>query len=127
MIQDDGQRARDFKQLRWTLQGLAAAGSDQQTLFPDATAKADELASDFTRWASVIRNTYDDGLSKDQVDSLVAIDQKLTTMSRDGAEFDADLWTDTALVTSEHWAEVRRFATSALEAFGWNGSTSEHE
>jgi hypothetical protein len=36
-------------------------------------------------------------------------------MSRDGADFDADLWTDTALRTSEHWAEVRRLASAAIE------------
>ena len=50
-------------------------------------------------------------------------------MSRDGAEFDADLWTEAALATSEHWADVRRLALSALDAFQWvvNGSDEEKD
>jgi hypothetical protein len=40
-------------------------------------------------------------------------------MSRDGSEFDVDLWTDAALSTSELWADVRRQALAALDAFGW--------
>ena len=38
-------------------------------------------------------------------------------MSRDGAEFDAELWTDAALTGSVHWAEVRTLAAAALAAF----------
>ena len=44
------------------------------------------------------------------------LERKLVTMSRDGAEFDAELWTEAALRNSEHWAEVRVLAQSALEA-----------
>jgi hypothetical protein len=38
-------------------------------------------------------------------------------MSRDGTELDADLWTDAAVRTSEQWADVRRLANAALDAF----------
>ena len=38
-------------------------------------------------------------------------------MARDGAEFDADIWTDEAVRTSEHWAEVRALAAAALDEF----------
>ena len=39
-------------------------------------------------------------------------------MARDGAEFDADMWTDEAVRTSVHWAEVRELAEAVLEQFG---------
>jgi hypothetical protein len=38
-------------------------------------------------------------------------------MSRDGADFDADLWTDEAIRTSVHWRDVRALAAAALAAF----------
>jgi hypothetical protein len=110
-------RSWHFKQLRWSLQALAAAGSAQRPLFPDSVVTADELALDFDHWAEVVRGNYE--LSTLQTDSLAAIDRKLATISRDGDEFDVELWTDAALRTSEHWAGVRRLAAAGLEAFGW--------
>ena len=41
------------------------------------------------------------------------------SMSRDGAEFDLDLWTDAAVAGSEQWTDVRRLAAAALDAFDW--------
>jgi hypothetical protein len=119
MHEDDGQRSSHFNQLRWSLQGLAIAGSEQRPLFPEYVPDADDLAFDFDRWASVVRSSYEGDLSRSQTDSLAAIEEKLATMSRDGAEFDVELWTEAALSSSEHWADVRRLASSALEAFGW--------
>ena len=113
------ERARDFHQLRRSLRSLAAAGSDQRTLFPDDVIAPDQLALDFGHSALVVRGHYESDLSEEQADALATLDQKLVTMSRDGAEFDADLWTDAALRTSEHWGYVRTLALSALEAFGW--------
>jgi hypothetical protein len=117
MTDENAQRSWHLKQLRWSLQGLAAAGSEQRTLFPDHAAKPDELAFHYEHWASVVRGHYEGELSPAQIESLAAIDRKLATMSRDGAEFDADLWTEAALNSSEHWADVRRLASSALDAF----------
>jgi hypothetical protein len=122
--EDGAQRAWHFKQLRWSLQSLATAGSDQRTLFPDHVVKPDDLAFDYDHWAAVIRSQYDTELSSSELDALAAIDQKLATMSRDGAEFDAELWTEAALASSEHWADVRRLAALALEAFGWSVESS---
>jgi hypothetical protein len=119
MTEENAQRAWHFRQLRWSLQGLAIAGSNQRTLFPDYLMRADELAFDFDHWALLVRGNYGNDLSASQAESLAAIDRKFTTMSRDAAEFDVELWTEEACRTSEHWAEVRRLATSALEAFGW--------
>jgi hypothetical protein len=119
MTDDNTQRSVHFKQLRWSLQGLAMAGSEQGTLFPESVESAGELASDYDHWASVVRCNYETDLSQAQTESLAAIDRKLETMSRDGAEFDAELWTDAALTSSQHWADVRSLAAGALEAFGW--------
>jgi hypothetical protein len=118
-VNDTAQRGWHFKRLRWSLQSLAAAGSEQPTLFPEHMMKADDLALDFDHWASFVRATYERDLSAAQADALAAIDRKLSTMSREGAEFDLDLWTDAALRTSELWADVRLLAAAALEAFGW--------
>ena len=61
----------------------------------------------------------DDHLTDIRRSSLHAIAAKLATMSRDGAEFDAELWTEAAMAASEHWADVRRLAAAALDAFEW--------
>jgi len=119
MPEDDALRSWHFRQLKWSLHSLARAGSPQRLLFPDQAVNADELAFQFDHWTATIRGAYDAGLSPSQRDALAAIAGKLATMSRDGAEFDLDLWTETALSASEHWAEVRRLAAAALEAFGW--------
>jgi hypothetical protein len=126
MAVSDERPLRDwhFKQLRWSLRALAAAGSHQRTLFPDHAPTADELAFDFEHWAGIIRSEYEGELSRPQADSLAAIDRKLATMSRHGVEFDLELWTDSALSGSEHWADVRGLAATALEAFGWAVDTA---
>lgn len=108
-----------YRRLKWSLQSLAASGSDQPLLFPDHAVKAGDLASDFDHWSSAIRANDEAELSDARAQALAAIDRQLALMSRDGAEFDLELWTEAALRTSEHWADVRRLATSALEAFGW--------
>ena len=117
--EDNIERSRDFDQLRRSLRSLAAAGSEQPPLFPDSVATADQLARDFDQCAAAVRTNYGSDLSENQADALASIERKLATMSRDGAEFDAELWTEAALRTSEHWADVRTLALSALEAFGW--------
>jgi hypothetical protein len=112
-------RASSFKRLRISLHRLATAGAEQRTLFPDSAASAGELASDYDQSATVIREDFEGELSPSQSEALAAIDRKLVLMSRDEAEFGVELWTDGAVSTSEHWAEIRRLAAAALEAFGW--------
>lgn len=109
-----------FRQLKWSLQGLAALASDQLALFPGSVARADELALDFDQGASVVREHYQHDLSPAQAGVLESLCRKLSTMSRDGADFDVDIWTDAALASSEHWAQVRSLAAAALDAFGWS-------
>jgi hypothetical protein len=113
------QRDGHFRELRWILRGLATVGSDQQALFPDHVEKPDKLALEFDRCVSLIRGEYGPDLSVAQAGVLTAIEEKLATIARDSTAFDTDLWTDEALRASEHWADVRRLACSALEAFGW--------
>ena len=90
-----------------------------QDFTADGDVPASDLASRFDQWATVVRRGYEAELSPAQSEALAVIDRKLATMSDDGAEFDADLWTDAALISSEHWAELRRLASSALDTFGW--------
>ena len=112
-------RAWHFKQLRWSLQALARAGSQQPALFPERAESADELAFDFEHWADLVGDVYAAELSAEQQAGLSAIRDKLTAMSRDNADFDLDLWTDSALRGSEHWVEIRAMASDALKAFDW--------
>jgi hypothetical protein len=124
---DEARRPWHFKQLRWVLQALAQTGSVQPMLFPEQTPNADDLAFGFDHWTSVVRQHYGADLSPDQDAALDAITRKLATMSRDGAEFDADLWTEAALASSEHWTDIRRLASSALETFEWVDEASDSD
>jgi hypothetical protein len=120
--EETAQRDWRFRQLKWSLQALAAAGSAQQELFPEQASTADDLAFAFDHWLTVVRDEHGSDLSPAELDALSAIERKLAMMSKDGAEFDLELWTDGALRTSEHWAEVRALAQTALEVV--EGTTS---
>ena len=106
-----------LRELVHVIRQLAAAGSGQPALFADEPVTASELMRAFDQRALAVRDSYDDRLSPSQIESLTALERKLSTMSRDGVEFDADMWTDEALRTSEHWAEVRGLAATAVDAF----------
>jgi hypothetical protein len=116
---EDAERASQFRQLRWALQNLAGSGSEQRTLFPDSVAKAEELATEFDHSAAAVRTQYETELTGSQSEALDAIDRQLASMSRDGARFDVEIWSETALESSEAWREIRRLAAAALEAFEW--------
>ena len=106
-----------LRELARAIRRLAAAGSGQPALFPDDNVNASELVRDFDQRASAVHESYDDHLSSSQRASLTLLEQKLATMSKDGAEFDIDIWTDDAVRTSEHWSEVRALAAAALDEF----------
>lgn len=106
-----------LRELLHVLRRLADAGSGQPALFPDENVSAGQLVRAFDQRALAVRDSYDERLSFSQIESLTALEKKLSTMSRDGAEFDADIWTDEAVRTSEHWAEVRSLAATAVDAF----------
>jgi hypothetical protein len=119
MFLEDEQRAWLVRQLSASLQGLANAGSEQRVLFPEWVSKPTELAMHFDHWLSAVRERNLLEVSTAEGEALAALERKLATMSRDGAEFDADLWTEAAVTDSPHWEEVRRLASAALAAFGW--------
>ena len=106
-----------LRELMHVIRQLADAGSGQPTLFPDENVSAGTLVRAFDQRALAIRDSYDGRLSSTQLESLTALEKKLSTMSRDGAEFDADIWTDEAVRTSDDWAEVRDLAAAALREF----------
>ena len=106
-----------LRELTLAIRRLAAAGSAQAALFPDDNVSAVDLVRDFDQRAAAVRESYEDQLTPLQIEALTALDQKLSTMSRDGAEFDADMWTEEAVRNSEHWADVRWLAANAADAF----------
>ena len=106
-----------LRELLHVIRRLAAAGSGQPALFPEESMTAGELVRAFDQRALAVRDGYDERLSSSQLEAVTALEKKLSTMSRDGAEFDADIWTDEAMRTSEDWAEVRQLAASALDTF----------
>jgi hypothetical protein len=123
---DENLRSWHLRQLRRSLRSLAADAA-QGALFPDWAITPDELAFDFDHWASVVRSNHGEELSGPQAAALEAIERKLATMSRDGAEFDLEIWTASALRSSEHWADVRQLAASALEAFEWQDEVAARD
>lgn len=106
--------------MRWALQALAIPAQNQVRLFPDWVEKADELALDLDHWVLVVCGNYAEDLSQEQLVRLADVNKRLNAMSRLGAEFEEELWTEEALSSSPHWAHVRQLAADALAAFGWS-------
>src|SRR5690349_11816931 len=119
-------REQHLTQLKWALQALAIPAPDQRRLFPELVSVPDELALDFDNWQSVVLGNYAGELSTEQASSLAEIGRTLARMSRIGADFKRELWTDVALGSSQQWADLRRLAVAALEAFGWPAESPPH-
>jgi hypothetical protein len=114
------QKSWHFRELKWALQALAIPATEQKQLFPDWVAIPEELALDLDHSESVVGANYGEELSKDQGDRLGGVVRKLNSMSRTGADFEPELWVESALSTSQHWEDVRLLAARALDAFGWS-------
>ena len=108
--------ASALMRLKRCLEALTTAGAEQQPLFPEEQLAPEALAAEFDRAMSAVERVGSDELTPEQSDAIDRVADKLLTISRDGADFDADLWTDSAVQTSEHWREVRALAASALAA-----------
>ena len=117
-------RAWHYRQLKWSVQALALRAPEQLVLFPDFVATADELAMELDHWATLVLESYGKDLTGSQAADLKALHDKLAIMSRDRAEFDADLWTESALGSSVHWQEVRALAVAVRDAFGWSADST---
>lgn len=113
----DASRDTGVTELVASLKALASEPSDQLALFPESITKAGDLAARFEDSMRAVRDHCAGELSRAQADALEALGQRLAIVSRDGAEFDADVWTDEAVRTSVHWRDVRALARAALEAF----------
>ena len=116
-MSDDAVRESCFSQLIASLKALASEPSDQLALFPDAEIKADDLVARFDDSLRAVSEDYEHDLSRAQLDALRALSDRLATISRDGNDFDAELWTADAVRTSAHWREVRELACAALNVF----------
>jgi hypothetical protein len=111
-----------------SLKALASEPSDQLALFPESVSKASDLVARFEASVRAARDASARELSRSQLDALEALGERLAIVSRDGAEFDADLWTDEAVRTSVHWREVRALAKAALDLFQTaNADVMTHE
>jgi hypothetical protein len=117
-------RTWHYKQLKWSVQALKLRVPEQLVLFPDIVSSAHELALEFDHWADVIWENYGEDLTAPQMAALRALEGKLRTMSHDGANFDADLWTDAGLRSNVHWDEVRTLAAGVLDAFEWSADSA---
>src|SRR4051812_34805751 len=109
-----------MRALRWSLQALANAGSGQAPLFPEQAISPGELATSFEQAAALVMHGEAGDIAQRQQAALAAISERFETLTRDEAEFGVELWTEAAVATSEQWAEVRRLAMDALDAFGWS-------
>jgi len=110
-----------------SLKALASEPSDQLALFPESVSKAGDLAARFDERLRMVRDDFSGELSRAQDDALETLSARLATISRDGVEFDADLWTDEALRTSVHWRDVRALAQAALDAFEIGADVMTHD
>ena len=117
----DPDKEAHFRSLKWSLQALAVAPSDQPALFPEYERTGNTLARDFDKWAAVVCANYEDDLSPDQRQAIAAIDHRLSAMSDD----EPDVWSHAAVVEDERWDEIRRLACAALDAFGWPMESAE--
>jgi hypothetical protein len=119
LVEDERtERTVAFKQLELSVRALAMSASDQLNLFPENVVTADELAGHFDRAWSAVRLAYEPELSALHVEVLTAVERKLVSMSRDGAAFDLELWTDFALRSNDQWEAVRALALEALTVLG---------
>ena len=110
-----------------SLKALASEPSDQLALFPESVSKAGDLAARFDERLRMVRDDFSGELSRAQADALETLSARLATISRDGVEFDADLWTDESLRTSVHWRDVRALAHAALDAFEIGADVMTHD
>jgi len=85
-----------------------------------ANITAEDLANDFQAYVEDFgsEKIVAEGLiTREMLEKVRRVDAKLDEMS--GPQ-DPELWTDEGLRTREEWNVVRRFATEALEAMGYD-------
>lgn len=121
---DNEVRGSSFRELTDSLKALASEPTDQLALFPDSAIEVGDLVARFDDSLRAVSEDHEGNLSRSQIDALRALSDRIAAISRDGSEFDAELWTEQAVRTSAHWREVRQLASAALNAFDgdeWSG------
>lgn len=100
--------------LRNSLLALAASPEVQDSLYPDFTAKGDELVLDFGESFETVELCK---LTTAQAEALKSLDNFLTAHS--GEAF-SDMYLDVhSLYSDPRWDEIRKLASVAIEALGW--------
>jgi hypothetical protein len=108
-----------FEPTKHALQHLAAPAEVQIALLPDFVCVTDELSLDFDHWRSTFIGNYGSELTPGQAALFEAIDEKFARLSRRGAAFREEFWTNDALRESPEWENFRQLAIKLLDLLGW--------
>ena len=118
MVSPIEQRARVRRQLKYSLQALAASVEVQRTTYAPFACVTCELINDFDNFASTMLDAYATDLNRHQVDSLQSIGLLIDAL----APTDVACFTMEPLRTSSRWEGIRVAAKGALANFGWPAS-----
>ena len=102
-------REGPFRQLRDTLELLAADGQTALAGVPDGCYKPDELALDFDNLRAAVVGNFERELPPRLLQLLAEMDASFTAMTGDD-------WTEAAVRSAARWEAVRRRAGAALAA-----------
>jgi hypothetical protein len=114
-VRENANKEWIFERLKHSLQALSLSAGEQRRLFPDFVVKTDELVLDFYHWRECVVTNYAPQVSREQMATLVALDEK-TQAATNG---DRNVWDENAIVDHPFWAELRKLARESLEAFNW--------
>jgi hypothetical protein len=112
------QRAWVRRQLKYSLQALAACFEVQRDTYAPFACVTCELISDFGNFASTMLDAYATDLEPHQVDSLQSIGLLIDALP----PTDTTCFTMEPLRTSSRWEGIRVAAKGALANFGWPAS-----
>lgn len=109
---------RKFLQLELhaLLKALASAGPVALDYAPQGSCRPDELALDYDNYLRAFVGNFGETLTAAQRERLARVDALFGAMS---GESNATLWTEEAVRTHVHWAEVRLAAKDALDVLDW--------
>jgi len=115
---EEGMREERFAMLRESLQLLAMPAAAQLAFFPPRWVEtAFELADDYIGAYRVIVNNHPKRLRAGQRRRLDLLHESLESIV---SEREKDyLCTESALLGSTEWQDVRELARAALRSFGW--------
>lgn len=94
---------------------LATSGEQQLLLLPDFVCKPDEIASSLNDWLLMYRNGLD---CKENPLFTVAELNLILELNDMFKSFDQIEWTESAVMTSEKWENIRNFAKHVLVILG---------